>query len=890
MIHTRHLEARVIGRTLLHYTIVEKLGEGGMGVVWKARDTHLDRFVAVKVLPAEKLKDAERQRRFVQEAKSASALNHPNIVHIYDIAEADGTPFIAMEYVAGKTLDQTIGRKGLRLSETLKYAVQIADALEKAHAAGIVHRDLKPSNIMVTSDGLVKILDFGLAKLTEPVRGDLGETRTVREAGPATEEGAIVGTVAYMSPEQAEGKEVDGRSDIFCFGVVLYEMLTGRRAFHGDSKLSTLSAILKEEPDALPTDVPRDLEKIIVRCLRKDPARRFQHADDLKLALIELKEESDSGKLGAPAVTGAATRRTRLSWLLAAALLLVAVGLGTWMRWFRANPAPGAAPKVVPLTTYPGRQESPALSPDGKQVAFSWDGEKGDNFDIYVKLVDAGTPLRLTSNPAVDTGPAWSPDSHRIAFIRHSDSGADILMISALGGPERRLVPLVLSDVFPRLSWSPDGNFLAFTDRAPNQNPGIYLLSIESGEKRRLTAPPPGYESDRAPSFSPDGKSLAFVRSGSFASDYIYVVPLSTSGLAGGDPRRLNAAPLFISGLDWTPDGRYVVFSAGEAGGLSLWTIPSAGGQPQRLAAAGENGESPSISRHGNALAYARSVEDLNIWRMPGPNSKDRRTRPAKWIASSEADQESQISPDGKRIVFASSRSGNPELWLCDSNGHDAAQLTSFGGPPVGSPRWSPDSRWIAFDAPKSGNSHIFVISGDGGAPRLLMSGAGNHIRPSWSPDGRWIYFGSNRTGDWQIWKAPAQGGEAVQVTKRGGYEAFESPDGKFVYYSKYRAPGIWRVAVEGGEETQVLDKAGTSSFAVTRDGICFFEWKDMMHPIVQFYGFSSRRSTVLYEFSTGTNLDTFSTAISVSSDERWILYTQLDHAGSNLMLVENFH
>jgi serine/threonine protein kinase len=305
-------EARVTGRTLLHYNIVEKLGEGGMGVVWKARDTHLDRFVAVKVLPAEKLKDAERQRRFVQEAKAASALNHPNIVHIYDIAEADGSPFIAMEFVAGKTLDQTIGRKGLRVSEALRYSVQIADALEKAHAAGIVHRDLKPSNIMVTTDGLVKILDFGLAKLTEPVRGDFAETRTVREAGPATEEGAIVGTVAYMSPEQAEGKEVDGRSDIFSFGAVLYEMITGRRAFHGDSKLSTLSAILKEEPGALPPEIPRELERVIVRCLRKDPGRRYQHADDLKLALVELKEESDSGKLGLPAMAGAAPSHVRL--------------------------------------------------------------------------------------------------------------------------------------------------------------------------------------------------------------------------------------------------------------------------------------------------------------------------------------------------------------------------------------------------------------------------------------------------------------------------------------------------------------------------------------------------------------------------------------------------
>jgi len=289
----------MIGRTILHYEIVETLGRGGMGVVYKARDTHLDRFVAIKVLPPEKVADPERKRRFVQEAKAASALNHPNIVHIYDIAEAGGIQFIAMEYVPGKTLDQMIGRKGLRLNETLKYAVQIADALAKAHAAGIVHRDLKPSNVMVTTDGLVKVLDFGLAKLSERTTGEFGETATMREEEkPDTAEGTIVGTVAYMSPEQAEGKPVDARSDLFAFGSLLYEMVTGQHAFHGDSKLSTLSAILKEDPipvSAAVPDAPRDLEKIIARCLRKDPARRFQHTDDLKIALSELKEESDSG-------------------------------------------------------------------------------------------------------------------------------------------------------------------------------------------------------------------------------------------------------------------------------------------------------------------------------------------------------------------------------------------------------------------------------------------------------------------------------------------------------------------------------------------------------------------------------------------------------------------
>jgi serine/threonine protein kinase len=302
-----------------------------MGVVWKARDNHLDRFVALKVLPSDKVVDGERMRRFVQEAKAASALNHPNIIHIYDVAETDGVPFIAMEYVAGKTLGEIIGRKGLRLNETLKFAIQIADALARAHNAGTIHRDLKPSNIMVDEHGLIKVLDFGLAKLTERVSGELGATATIQsDEKPSTAEGTIIGTVAYMSREQAEGKPVDARSDIFSFGSVMYEMLTGQRAFRGDSRLSTLSAILRDEPHPVSVvvpDVPRDLEKIISHCMRKDPVRRFQHMDDVKTLLEELKEESESGKLSAPVRVAPPLRHGRMWWLLALALLLVTVSL-----------------------------------------------------------------------------------------------------------------------------------------------------------------------------------------------------------------------------------------------------------------------------------------------------------------------------------------------------------------------------------------------------------------------------------------------------------------------------------------------------------------------------------------------------------------------------------
>jgi eukaryotic-like serine/threonine-protein kinase len=300
----------LIGKLLSHYRIVETLGEGGMGVVYKARDMHLDRFVAIKVLPADRVGNPERSRRFEQEAKSASALNHPNIITVYDIANEEGIDFIAMEYVPGRALNRLIPRRGLPLGDALKYAVQIADALAAAHAAGIVHRDLKPANVMVSGaeeqgrPGLVKVLDFGLAKLLEKAdNSDLELTESLRSEGFSTQEGTIVGTISYMSPEQAEGKKVDARSDIFSFGALLYEMVTGRKAFLGDSKVSTLSAILREDPKPISQVVegtPHELERIIGRCLRKNPERRFQTAADLKVALEELKEESDSGTLGAP--------------------------------------------------------------------------------------------------------------------------------------------------------------------------------------------------------------------------------------------------------------------------------------------------------------------------------------------------------------------------------------------------------------------------------------------------------------------------------------------------------------------------------------------------------------------------------------------------------------
>ena len=339
----------MIGRTISHYQITEKLGEGGMGVVYKARDSHLKRFVALKVLPPEEVTDPERKQRFVQEARSASALNHPNIVTVYEIDRTDGVDFIAMEYVEGKTLGALIGRKGLKLSEALKYAVQIADALAKAHAVGIVHRDLKPGNVMVTAEGRVKVLDFGLAKLTEPAAVRSEDSTLTGQ--PLTEAGLIVGTAGYMSPEQAEGKKVDARSDVFSFGSVLYEMLTGRRAFQRDSPVLTLAAILHLEPPPLPAGMPQELERVVARCLRKDPARRFQHIDDVKIALEELKEESDSGRLAAVQVPARPRKRRFLRPALAAAAVLV-LAAGSVFLWRRVQAKPLTDKDVLVLADF----------------------------------------------------------------------------------------------------------------------------------------------------------------------------------------------------------------------------------------------------------------------------------------------------------------------------------------------------------------------------------------------------------------------------------------------------------------------------------------------------------------------------------------------------------
>ncbi len=904
----------MIGQSLGHFEILAKLGEGGTGVVYKARDSHLDRLVAIKVLPSDRVADPDRRRRFVQEAKAASALNHPGIITIHDIAQHNGIDFIAMEYVEGHTLDHLIQRRGLPVGEAIGYAVQMADALAAAHAAGIVHRDLKPANVVVAANGRVKVLDFGLAKLIDRVQlaGD-GDAPTMTLSGPATDRGVVVGTVAYMAPEQASGAQVDARADIFSFGAVLYEMVTGRRAFHGDSPLGTLTAVMREEPTPLRqllADIPPELERVVTRCLRKDPERRWQSMADVKVALRELKEESDSGRLTATAAAGTRPTRTWSVLGLVALALVSTAAIATVLWRQRAADSPLASPAAfaaVPLTTYQGREREPTFSPDGNSVAFTWNGEAEENWDIYVKLIGPGPPLRLTTDPAADVSPAWSRDGRSIAFLRVLGDRTAVTLIPSLGGPERRVLEIPTSSVIGAgqcLSWSADSRTLVLSGPlAPGGAAVLTAVDVATGQTTSITgARPAGAGGDVLPSLSPDGRTLAFVRNRGIRSGELHVLSMSEAFSPVGEPRRLGPDGQFCHGVTWSADGNNLIVSLGNTGNVGLWSIPVNGPAPStRLSSLGEESLQPAVAAQQRRLAYTRSTLDENIWQLPlaGP---DLPHGPAvKVIASTRRDLNAQFSPDGTRIVFESVRSGMQEVWVADRDGSNVRQLTAFNGRRGGTPGWSPDGKWIVYDMRDDGPGDIYVIAGEGGAPRRVTTHPVDDLTPSWSRDGRWIYFGSRRTGRYEVWKVAPAGGEAIQVTTTGGVYAKESVDGRLLYHARVGQglPSLWHIPVDGGEAVQVISQlASYGNFAVARDGI-YFEAPDpksflghdsFFNPFINptasidFLSFATGKVSRVTALSrpAGNGLD-------VSPDGRTLLFSQMDSFAEDLMLVENF-
>jgi Tol biopolymer transport system component len=767
---------------------------------------------------------------------------------LYDV----GPDYLVMEFVEGETL-----RGPLPLARALLYAGQILDGLEAAHRKGIVHRDLKPANIMVSKSG-VKLLDFGLAQVKAPATmSDQTATMTV------STEGTIAGTLQYMSPEQLQGKEADGRSDIFAFGLVFYEMLTGRRAFNGDNAASVISAIMTAEPPALPQQqlaIPPALDRVLRMCIAKDPDDRWQSAADVRRAL-QLVDTTPE-----PAEAVSSPKQFRWRWIAAAVAAGALIGGAAMLRQ--------SAPKVAePWTfrplTYSGLAFSPSLSPDGKQVAFLWISGKSRDQDLYLQLVNGGNPLMLKDAHAVGK-PAWSPDGSRLAFIRR-DGG--IYVMPALGGSPQR-VSISKGATRGDLAWSPGGDFLVFTGTGF----GLFAVSPEGGEVRELTKPAAGV--DLSPALSPDGSTLAFVRRTSTFNSGVFVMPLLRDGTPAGAAKQITSGVWDISALDWTADGREVLF-AGSAGSgnSSLWRIARDGGKPARFPAPSLVSAQPSVARQSGRMIYITRQVETKIFKMP---LGARAGEPSTLIEADGDQRDLGVAPNGERVAFVSNRTGSKEIWIAKSDGSEQTQLTFFNGPSVGSPRWSPDGKQIAFDGYAGGSSDIYVMPADGGKPSRLTNDAANEIRPSWSHDGQWIYFGWDKGADSGIWKIRASGGEPALVT-RHGYHGFETADGQWLYV--VNGSKILRMRPDGSEETPLVDGiapdhwivGGHHVFVLTQGGD------------LQRAAFGASTLETIYHFGGDAVPSGGGTAIAAPSDESWMIYRAITRAREALVMIENF-
>ena len=867
------------GTRLGPYDVVALLGAGGMGEVYRARDPRLGRDVAVKIVVSRAEGDAERLRRFEDEARAAGALNHPNVLAVFDTGRHKGTPYVVFELLEGETLRQRLNRGRLPSRKAVEIGDQVCQGLAAAHARGIVHRDLKPGNLFLTRDGVVKILDFGLAKLTQDLTGGTSEANTQTP----TETGVRLGTLAYMSPEQARGEEADARSDIFALGATLYELLSGRPPFARRTPEETANAILGHDPDPIASSesgpVPAALEQLIRRCLEKEPEDRFQSARDLGFALRAL-----AGSSTTPAPAEGRPNITPWALLAGAAIVIVAGGAYA----LRGRHQPALPPMtVVPLTAYPGQEVAPTFSPDGSQVAFAWSPEGlEDRFDLYAKVVGSETPLRLTTRPSDWISPAWSPDGRSIAFARMAREGAGVYLVSALGGPERKIADSPFDyPLETPLSWSPDGKVLAYTDLGGPQGMGIALLDVATGTKRRLPQPSPDCQWSWIPAFSPDGGSVAAGCLLTFGLHDVFVLPVS-----GGAARRVGHLVGFLDSMAWTPDGKDLVFAWEEKG---LARFPAAGGEPEPLLF-GRDARSLAISRDGHRLAYAQTVVNVNIWRAALATPTRAKGPPERLVYSSRWQQNPAFSPDGRRLTFESTRSGSQEIWISNVDGTDAVAVTSFKGPLTGSPRWSPDGRLIAFDSRAGGAASLFVVGADGGSARRVATGQTDNQTPVWSGDGRWLYFSAKVAGVDQVFKVRAEGGPATQVTRQSGTNPDVSADGRRVYFVDLSGEGtLWSASTDGGDERRVagmpkLRSDVSAAWSVAAGGIYCRNPHKAPRPGLDFFEFSTGRVHRVVDIP-GRLPWPGGGRPAIAPDGRSLLFTQIDDVKSDLVLVENF-
>jgi serine/threonine protein kinase/Tol biopolymer transport system component len=752
----------LVGKQVGPYLIASLIGQGGMGMVFKARDTQLNRTVALKVLPPDHFADPERKRRFLQEAQAASALNHPNIVTVYGITQEDGADFLIMEYAPGKTLDQLMPRKGLPLKQALKYAIEIADALAAAHAARIVHRDVKPSNIIVTEQGRLKVLDFGLAKQVAPPQED-------DTSEPITKAGQVFGTAAYMSPEQAEGKPADARSDIFAFGALLYEMVTGRRAFQGQNVITILAAVMNQEPPLPHTIVPNapsELEWIVRRCLKKDPERRIQHMVEVKLALQELLEETESAPVGPAAV-----KPQHRVWLVPALIALV-LGLapGAWLgnRIFRKEPI-----TFQRLTFRNGDLYMARFAPGGSVV--------------YAAKWDETSPAVFSVQPGNREARDLGLPSGNILAVSHSGDMA--LLLGANGRSEGTLAQVPLGGGAPReilenvtaADWDPGGKSMAVVRTVDGRHRIEYPIGSVLYETQSL----------RAPLFvriSPGGDLVAFFDFGE-AGDY------SVSVIGAKRPRQvLSRGWRAIGGMAWSPNGKEIWFSGGRTGVDPAVYAVDLSGRERMLTQVTGWGLIFDVASDGGALL---STVDSRIGiRCLAPGAKEERD--LSWLDASNV---YDFANDGSALLFSELSYGegrNTAVYLRRTDGSPAVRL-GYGN----RPSLSPDGKRVVCTRRDAERSQILLLPTGPGEPTLLPA---DGIRPEiveWFPDGKRILVTGDEPGQQpRTYVRDLAGGKTSAVTSAGVRASKVSPDSQSVVVIK--AGKLYLHSIDSGNETAI--------------------------------------------------------------------------------------
>jgi Tol biopolymer transport system component len=772
--------ALAAGTKLGPYEIVSALGAGGMGEVYRAKDPRLGREVAVKVLPAYFCRDPDRLRRFEQEARAAGALNHPNIVAVYDVGTHDGAPYLVTELLEGATLRERLSGGALSPRKAVEYGAQIAQGLAAAHEKGIVHRDLKPENIFICRDGRAKILDFGLAKLTAPEAGDA--TITNLELMDQTGSGVVLGTAGYMSPEQVRGEKADERSDIFSFGAVLYETLSGQRAFTGNSSAERTSAILKHDPPDLRAggrNTPVPLDRIVRHCLEKDPEGRFQSARDLAFQLETVLSESESSA----AIAARRSRAIPVGWLIAGLAILAVLGAG-WL--YRGQLQPDRRQvSFLRLTDFAGLEESPAFSPDGKSVAFVSDST--GSREIWIRLVAGGPPLEITHDAGDHLEPRWSQDSSAIIYYTPppvGDAQGAIWEVSALGGAPRRLISSMSgADV------SHDGKRLTFFRLSGNRME--LVASDRNGSNAKVVMQEAVSFSYRQPRWSPDDGSIAYLHSRENWADDVYVVPS-----AGGSPRQVTTDTTLMSGLAWLPDGSRLLYSSARGSTLlylptmHLWTISATGKNLQQMTFGEAGDENPDVDHEGR-IAVSRRRMQFDIWKFPVDGDPAENVRKAVRITHQTGQvQTPTVSPDDRKIAYLSDNGGHGNLWMMDLANGETHQITYEQAPStiMGVPVWSPDGASITFATSRPAEQGraigYWLIHPDGSGLHLAVP---EGAWATWSGDSKWLYYTESSpvrdTGSFRLMKAPVEGGAAVLVRSDNARGPAVAIDGSALYY-----------------------------------------------------------------------------------------------------------